>query len=343
MKSQRGLRILMRSFSSTFRARHGEEMLGTFLDQRSEQTPIERLCGDVDLVRNGLAQRLGAATIEHLHAAVRVGSLVSLTACIGFSIVLLTRLQNWSGPTLTHPWPKVVWIAMLLSAASTLFLPRALARIAWLGGVGASLAAYVYASNLPYELPRLTSPTNLSAHIGSVPDGVTQISIASIKTSVLVVGELLALGGWARSTSLPSRLGTAAAGAVVGVALMVRVDMLLHAPSNATVSAAYFDPVHVDFRLDLLHIDLAPGFSALAVGSLLVLAIIGWFRPRAAAIALGLIVPISILAVATHSLRSIPLRWTFIAELAIAAVAAVALGRRSQAESGSLDLRQPRN
>lgn len=326
MRSQRGLRILMRSFSSTFRARHEEEILGTLLEQRSEQTPIERLGGDVDLVRNGLAQRLGAATVEHLRAAVRVGSLVSLTACMGLSIVLLTRLQNWSGPTLTHPWPKVVWIALLASAFGQLVLPKVLSRLAWLGGIVAAATALIYASSLR-ELPRVGDPGRP----------------VSLTTSVLVVGVLLALGGWARSTSLPSRLGTASAGAVVGVALMVRVDTILHAQSNATVSAAYFDPVHVDFRLDLLHIDLAPGFSAVALGSLLAIVIIGWFRPRAAAIALALIVPISILAVATHSLRSIPLRWTFIAELAVAGVAAVALGRRSQAESGSLDLRQPRN
>lgn len=326
MRSQRGLRILMRSFSSTFRARHEEEILGTLLEQRSEQTPIERLGGDVDLVRNGLAQRLGAATIEHLHAAVRVGSLVSLTACMGLSIVLLTRLQNWSGPTLTHPWPKVVWIALLASAFGQLVLPKVLSRLAWLGGIVAAATALIYASSLR-ELPRVGDPGRP----------------VSLTTSVLVVGVLLALGGWARSTSLPSRLSTAAAGAVVGVALMVRVDTLLHAPSNATVSASYFDPVHADFRLDLLHIDLVPGFGTIALGALVALAVAGWFRPRAAAIALALIVPISIVAVATRTSSLMSLRWTFIAELAIAAVAAAALGRRSQAESGSLDLRQPRN
>lgn len=326
MRSQRGLRILMRSFSSTFRARHGEEMLGTLLEQRSEQTPIERLRGVVDLVRNGLAQRLGAATIEHLHAAVRVGSLVSLTACIGFSIVLLTRLQNWSGPTLTHPWPKVVWIALLASAFGQLFLPKVLSRLAWLGGVVAAAIAFIYASSIP-ELPRVGDPGRP----------------VSLTTSVLVVGVLLALGGWVRSTSLPSRTGTAAAGTLVGVGLMLRVDALLHAPSNAAVNALYFDQVHADFRLDLLHIDLVPGFGTIALGSLLALAVAGWFRPRAAAIALALIVPISIVAVATRTSYLMSLRWTFIAELAVAAVAVLALSRLSRSQPGSLDLRQPRN
>ena|GEM_PF-2417861 len=301
-------------------------MIGTLLEQRSEQTPIERLSGEVDLVRNGLAQRLGAATIEHLRAAVRVGSLVSLTACIGLSIVLLIRLQNWSGPTLTHPWPKVVWIALLASAFGQLFLPKVLSRLAWLGGIVAAATAFIYASSLR-ELPRVGDPGKP----------------VSLTTSVLVVGVLLALGGWARSASLPARTGTAAAGTLVGVGLMLRVDALLHAPSNAAVNALYFDQVHADFRLDLLHIDLVPGFRTIALGSLLALAVAGWFRPRAAAIALALIVPISIVAVATRTSYLMSLRWTFIAELAVAATAALALSRVSRSHPGSLDLRQPRD
>jgi hypothetical protein len=332
----------MRSFSPSFRDRHEEEMLDTLLEQRFEQTPTERLGGDIDLVRNGLAQRLGAATIEDLRAAVRVSSLLSLVASIGLSIVLLTRLQDWGGPTLTHPWPKVVWLAVLSSAAGTLFLPRALARVAWLGGVGACIAAYVYALNLPRELPRLGSPTNLSLHIDSVVESAAAPgSPISLSTTVLVVGVLLALGGWARSTSLPARTGAAAAGTVVGVGLVLRVDALLHAPSSGAISAAYFDQVHADFRLDLLHLDLAPGFGALAVGSLLALALAGWFHSRAAAIALTLIVPISIVAVATHSLRSVPLRWTLIADLVVAAIAVAALGRGSRSSRMSFDRRQP--
>ncbi len=329
MRSQRGLRILMRSFSSTFRARHEEEMLDTLLEQRSEQTPIERLGGDVDLVRNGLAQRIGAATIEDLRAAVRVSSLVSLISCIGLSIALLTRSQDWGGPTLTHPWPKVVWVAVLLSAAGTLFLPRALARVAWLGGVGACLAAYVYALNLPSEVPRLGSPTNLSLQFGSVVDQGVRISIVPLSTSVLVVGVLLALGGWARSTSLPARTGAAAAGTIVGVGLMLRVDALLHAPSNAAISAAYFDQVHADFRLDLLHMGLAPGFAAFAIGSLLMLAIVGWFRPRVAAIALVLLVPVTVVAAATDAPASIGAGSFMLVVALIATLALAALGRSS--------------
>lgn len=324
MKSQRSLRFLMRSFSPSFRDRHEEEMLDTLLEQRFEQTPTERLGGDIDLVRNGLAQRLGAATIEDLRAAVRVSSLFALTAGIGLSIVLLTRLQNWSGPTLTHPWPKVVWIAMLASALGELFLPRALSRRAWLGGVVTGVIAFIYASSVS-ELPQIGDP----------------VRPVSLSTSVLVVTVLLALGGWARSTSLPARTGAAAAGTAVGVGLVLRVDALLHAPSSGAISAAYFDQVHADFRLDLLHLDLAPGFGALAVGSLLALALAGWFHSRAAAIALTLIVPISIVAVATHSLRSVPLRWTLIADLVVAAIAVAALGRGSRSSRMSFDRRQP--
>jgi hypothetical protein len=314
----------MRSFSPSFRDRHEEEMLDTLLEQRFEQTPTERLGGDIDLVRNGLAQRLGAATIEDLRAAVRVSSLFALTAGIGLSIVLLTRLQNWSGPTLTHPWPKVVWIAMLASALGELFLPRALSRLAWLGGVVTGVIAFIYASSVS-ELPQIGDP----------------VRPVSLSTSVLVVTVLLALGGWARSTSLPARTGAAAAGTAVGVGLVLRVDALLHAPSSGAISAAYFDQVHADFRLDLLHLDLAPGFGTLAVGSLLALALAGWFHSRAAAIALTLIVPISIVAVATHSLRSVPLRWTLIADLVVAAIAVAALGRGSRSSRMSFDRRQP--
>ena len=299
-------------------------MLDTLLEQRFEQTPTERLGADIDLVRNGLAQRLGAATIEDLRAAVRVSSLFALTAGIGLSIVLLTRLQNWSGPTLTHPWPKVVWIAMLASAFGQLFLPRALSRLAWLSGVVTGVIAFIYASSVS-ELPRIGDPGRP----------------VSLSTSVLVVTVLLALGGWARSTSLPARTGAAAAGMVVGVGLMLRVDALLNAPSAAWVKPVYYDKVHADFRLDLLHLDLAPGFGAVAVGSLLALALAGWFYSRAAAIALTLIVPISIVAVATHSLRSVHLRWTLIADLIVAAIAIAALGRGSRSRPGSFDVRQP--
>jgi len=323
MKSQRGLRILMRSFSSSFRDRHEEEMLDMLLEQRSEQTPIERLGGDIDLVRNGLAQRLGTATIEDLRAAVRVSSLFALIAGIGLSIVLLTRLQNWSGPTRTHPWPKVVWIAMLACAFGQLFLPRAMSRLAWLGGIVIAVIAFIYASSLS-ELPRIGDPSRP----------------VSLTTSVLVVSVLLALGGWARSTSLPARTGAAAAGTLVGVGLMLRVDALLNAPSAAWIRSAYFDEVHIDLRLDILQINLLPRFGAIALGSLLALAIVGWFHSRAAAIALALILPISIVAVATHSLRSVPLRWTLIAELAVAAIAIAALGRGSRSRPGSFDLHQ---
>lgn len=282
MKTERGYRLLIRMYSPDFRKRHCDEMIDAMVEESRDRRFGARVAADADLLRNGFVQRVGNVFANDMTVGARWAGTVSLVICIGWSIASLARAVYWVEWRPWDPWAALLWAAVQCSALGQLLLPKAWARRAWGGGLLAVLIALGYGTMISFSVQR-----------GPVPPGAD-----NERWMVAGIGALVALGWFAAGTGRVVRAIALGAGMALGIVLVLRVDAvaspLLQAESRRWLATHGYD------HIDLFQIGLSRDVRSWLIGAITLLALIGWFRPKVAAVAILMSIPIAILAVSAH-------------------------------------------
>lgn len=305
--SPRRLRTaLLRTYSPAFRARYGSEMLDALDADDAGQSRRHRVANDLDLARNGIAQRFGSDVVADIEDGARWIGLAALTLCICWSTVSLTSSIRWSGLTPINFRIALLWSAVLLAAVGRLLLPRRGAHIVWFMG----LSIAIWSTVLGY-IERNQPHSEIS--LGTVS--------TVLRWQTASVAVLLLLGAAAPVHRLRTNGVAAAVGLIAGALLTVRFASIasfstssvftVDGPVSAYATPAMVLPSSTNWVIpgtfvDLSRVDLIPNFGWWWLVGLLAVASLGPFRSKAAVVAMAIAGITIATTLTSDALRSLP-------------------------------------
>lgn len=326
MSRRRFRTALLRIYSPKFRERYGMELLDTLEADDTGRSRLQRAANDIDLMRNGIAQRFGSDVVADIEGGVQWVGLLALSMCIAWSTVSLTSSIKWNDLAPTNPMIAFLWSAVLLASLGRLLLPRRWASIAWFLG----LAAVIWSTITGY-LER-NAP---------VTEEILAPAPYLLRWQTAGVAVLLLLGAAAPMASKRRNLIGCGSGLAAGALLTLRFSSFASftTATTATVSAggpisyahyaspaSSFSPVVVRGTfVDLTRVDLLPDFGWWYLVALLLLASLSIAGPRAAVVATVAAVTSIVGVVAFDALHSVPAGIRLLVPLAVVVESTIVL------------------
>ena len=303
--SDRWLRLLLTAYPKRFRDQHGDDMVTALVSARADRSS-RSTAPSLELVRSGLAERVGLATGGEVAAGFRLAGSVSLALLTAWCVLALFGIELWVDYRPWSPWAAGLWAALLVSCVGQGLLGRRGFAWAWALGVLATGAGFLQAALVQAWAGNTLAPALTS------------------RTVLLGAAGFMALSWFARPETPRARTGAAVIGGAVGALALLRLRNV----SNGWLPFRRWTELNMPDAMlhrNLGNYGLIPQLRWSWAGALIVAAVAGWFRPRIGVAAAALALPTATIVVTLAPTYDPPLTLLPLAASALVAIAAIAL------------------